>query len=72
MTKAGSWLPCTLRKAHKRVSVFYWREWDRSFNFCDLCLDEIQKENKTGAYAIRTPVLINHKSPDSKPEKNSL
>ena len=67
----GSWVDCTLNKAHKRVKVKYFRNWDRTYNFCDLCLDAIQKENKTGPYILNRSIPVNHR-PDSKPEKDSL
>ena len=72
MIKAGSWVECPLNKGHKRVKVRFWKKYNHPFDFCYLCLDVIQKQNKTGAYAIRNPILINLKSPDSKPEKDSL
>jgi len=67
----GSWVDCTLNKSHKGVKVKYFREWDRNYNFCDLCLDAIQKENKTGKYAVSIIPLPLPKE-QCKPEKDSL
>jgi len=68
---AGSWVDCTLNKAHKRVKLKYWRVWNSPFNFCSMCLEAIQKENKTGRYAISN-TFHTFKNIDSKPEKDSL
>ena len=67
----GSWVDCPLDKGHKRVKMKFFKKWNHPFDFCYLCLDVIQSENKTGPYAIGHSIPVNNR-PDSKPEKDSL
>lgn len=65
---AGTWTRCN-NPIRNPVTHFFWKKPSYKYDFCDLCLYEIQKRN--GTLPI-TQGYVHHKSPDSKPEKDSL
>jgi len=65
----GSWVDCNPSFSHKGVSVKFFKRPGYLHDFCDLCLYEIQKRNGT---LPLSNTFYRHKSPDSKPEKDTL
>ena len=64
----GSWVEC-INPIRNKVSHYFKRHIDYKYDFCELCLYEIQKRN--GTLPINQGTPINHR-PDSKPEKDTL
>ena len=66
----GTWIEC-INPMRKKVSHYFKRHIGYKYDFCELCLYEIQKRNGT------LPIsqgMTNYKNsrPDSKPESDSL
>lgn len=70
----GSWVEC-INPMRNKVSHYFKRHIDYKYDFCELCLYEIQKRNGTlpisNGNGVNTASYINHLT-ESKPEKDTL
>lgn len=70
----GTWIEC-INPVRNKVNHWFKRHIDYKYDFCELCLYEIQKRNGTlpisNGNQIRTASYITHLT-ESKPEKDSL
>jgi len=69
----SSFVPCIRAKYHPKVSVMFRRRPERPAHVrdtCDLCWFSQKMDN--GTIIVNATHALHHKSPDSKPEKDSL
>ena len=72
--RAGNWTDC-INPIRTKAKHSWFKKIDYKYEFCDLCLYEVQKRNGTlpisNGNQINSQSYINHLT-ESKPEKDTL